>query len=676
MSEEKDPVKLAQDRFQVDKEYWSDIYEKAKEDQFFLSDDQFAQWSEEDYQSRVRTGRPAITIDQLGQFVHQVVNDIRINTPTINVLPSGGDASVEVAEVYKGLIKNIEYASNADDAYDTAATNSVKSSFGFIRVDHEYEDEESFNQVLRIKRVVNPLCHYIDRESIEPDGSDAKHGTIIEKITVKEFKSRYPDKDPVSFDKDQETKANPKDDDYIYIAEHFVKEEQSKSIAVDDNGNVFDYQDGLPYKNMREVKKTVIKRFVLSGKEILAETTFPGKYIPLVPVYGEEAWIDGKRCLFSLIRRSKEAQRMYNYWRSLETELLQKAPQAPVLAAEGQVEDYVDDWTNPSKSMVLRYKTTDAQGNPIPPPQRLEPPTIPTGIVNAARQAVDDIKATMGLYNASIGARSNETSGIAIQRRQAEGDVATYHFGDNLIKSISQVGRILVCAIPEIYDTPRVLRILGLEDEPKMVGVNGAVAEGQPQTIDLKQGKYEVKVVTGASFTTQRQEAAQFFSDIVTKQPQLMNVMGDLLFKNMDFSGAQVMAERMKKFVDPRFLGEEEAAEMQQDPEKMQLQAAIQEGTQYIQELEAKIKTLEDMSKIQREKDGLQLSYEKTQAEVQLARLQVENLKKDLIIAEMKTKQNIQDMADQVEDEIENDLGDALEESVNQGGTFGMLPTS
>lgn len=610
-----DIIRAAQARYERDISSWSEIYQKAREDLHFLSDDMYAQWDQSDYEARNKTGRPAVTIDQLGQFIHQVANDIRMNTPTINVIPGDKESSEEVAEVYKGLIKNIEYVSNADDAYDTASLNAVKSSIGFIRVDHDYVDDEGFDQQLLIKRVTNPLACVIDRDSVECDGRDSKHGTIIDKILVADFKKQYPDFAPVSFDSSQ--KGIPKDDDYIAIAEHFVLVDETKEMGLKDDGSVSEVQKKGKYKSTRKIKKTKVMRYKLSGQDVLEETTFPGKYIPLVPVYGEEHWVEGKRNLFSLIRKSKSAQRMFNYWKSLETELLMKAPKAPIMAAEGQTEDYASDWTDPDKAAVLRYKTTDAQGNPAPPPQRLAPPQIPTGVINAARETVDDIKATMGIYGPALGQRSNETSGTAINARKVESDVATYHFGDNLVRSITQVGRIIVCAAPEIYDTQRIIRIIGEEDEPKSVGINGEMAEDQEYPIDLTKGKYDVKVTTGASFTTQRQETVAALTQIFSSKPELMSVFGDIFFKNSDFAGAQAMAERAKKLLPPNLQDEEE-----QDPRVQALEMQIMEAQKIMEgiqaeaaQLKAKLDSNEESNQLEREK--MQMEYDLKMAEIE-----------------------------------------------------------
>ena len=562
-----DVLERAKSNFKKDKEAWRDNYEKAQDDLRFMSDDQFAQWDEKDYNNRVKTGRPALTINQLTQFVHQVANDIRMNTPTINVLPSDVAASQDTAEVLKGLIREIEYKSNADDVYDTASLNSVKCGIGFIRIDHDYEGD-GFEQVLAIKRVVNPLAVYLDGNSIECDGRDAKRCTIIDHISVEDFKAKYPGKEPCCFENDD---YSLKDGDMLAIAEVFEVEESPEEIV-----------DG---EKRRTVQRRKVMRYKMSGKDILEEGEFPSRWIPIVPVYGEETWVDGVRQLYSLIRRSKQAQQMFNLWKSLETEMLMKAPKAHTMAAVGQVEDFADDWINPDKAAVLRYRPKDADGNLVGAPTRLPAPQVPVGIINAARQTVDDIKATMGIYNASLGMVSNETSGIAIQRRQNEGGVATYHFADNLVRSITHVGRIIVDAIPTIYDTPRIIHIIGAEEETEAVGINGQLVEGQPAPVDLTTGKYDVRVTTGASFTTKRQEAAQFLSQLIQAQPDFIKIVGDLLFKNMDVSGSQAMAERIKKIMDPKILDEGQGV----DPAVQQMQAQLQQSQALIAGLQMQL---------------------------------------------------------------------------------------
>lgn len=614
-----DVLKRAQENYQIDKDYWSDIYRKARDDLFFISDDDNAQWDTKD--RNIREKRPCLTIDQLGQFIHKVANTIRMNTPTINIIPDdGGDA--ETAEIIKGKIKDIEYKSNADEAYDTASLSSIRCSIGFFKIEHDYISDDSFEQELLVKRIVNSLTCWLDCDSIEVDGSDATRATIIEPMSVKKFKRQYPGKEPTSFG---DEKTGAKDDDMINIAEYYEIIKESKDVGLTETGEMEEAQEGVEYVNQRKLEKTIVRKYILSGADVLAETTFPGKYIPLVPVYGEEAWIDGRRQLYSLIRKSKDAQRMYNYWKSLETELLMKQPNAPIMVGEGQIEDYAADWQNPQKAMALRYKTHDSEGNALPAPIRLAPPTIPTGIVNAARATVDDIKATMGLYNASIGEQSNETSGVAISRRKEEGDVATYHFGDNLVKSIAHGGRILVCALPEVYDTPRKIRIIGAEDEPKEVGINGLMVDDQERHYAFVKGKYSVRVTTGASNLTKRQETEDFLQNLLTKDPNMMNILGDLYFKYSDIAGSSAMAERMKKVIDPKFL--EENKDQQVDPEKEQMKMIIQQGEQMMQQMQAQMGDLQKQLKDKQDEIQVKAQGEQNKAEHEQGKLQLELIK-------------------------------------------------
>lgn len=607
-------------RYDTAVQAWRHNYTAAKEDLDFLSDDPMAQWDPADYLARTQSGRPALTIDQLGQFVHQVANNIRKNTPSIKII-AGDNGNTKTADIISGLIRYIEYTSGADDAYDTAATSAVKCSIGFARVEHGYFDESTDLQELRIKRIVNPLSVTIDPESMEADGRDMRYAFITDDITVAEFKKRFPKNEVCSFGSDETGRDWEKagNAEIVRIAEYFYIEETEEFVEGRNS----------------PIKTRKVHRCLLSGKDVLEETTFPGRYIPIVPFYGEEAWINGKRHVYSLIRKSKQAQRMFNYWKSLETELLMKQPQAPIMAAEGQIDDYISDWENPEKSMALRYKTTDLDGNAIPAPQRLTPPMVATGVVNASRQTVDDIKATMGVYGASLGMTTNETSGIAIAKRQDEGDNATFHFGDNTVKSVTQIGRIIVSAIPEVYDSERIVRIIGEDEENKAVGVNGGFTEGQEENYDLTQGRYDVRVVTGASYATKRQESAMIYQELIAKSPDLLTVIGDLLFTAMDFPGSQAVAARLKKLIDPKLLQDDN--EGAPDPQVQQLEQALQQAQESMQQMQAqmaemqkelKSKQMETTAKMQSEQ--MRAQSEQLKAEIEMSRIHQQMKQADL----------------------------------------------
>lgn len=613
-------VETAKKRYKAAKDYWSAIYSQAKDDLYFLSGKDGCQWDDRDYAARKRKGRPALQIDRLTQYVNQVSNDIRMNTPSINVIPHSGGADIETAEIFQGLIRDIENNSSADDAYDYAVNSAIKGRIGYIRVGSRFKDNKSFDQELYIERVVNPLSVLLDPESVSPDGSDAKYAFILDEMTVSAFREKYPKFEPASFEGEGK---NFKDEDTLTIAEYFEIKETTVTLALLEDESVVEFVEGMPYaaKDTREAVKTTVKHCHMSGSDILDETTFPGKYVPVVPVYGEEAWIDGERHLHSLITKAKDPQRRYNFWASTEAELLKKAPKATIIAVGGTTENYAEDYKDPDSAIVLRYDQKDTNGDPAPPPQINPGPQIPASIVNAMMQAADDIKATLGLYDAFVGQKSNETSGVAIKQRKMEGDRAVYHFGDNLVRSITHLGRILVNAIPEVYSTPQIVNIIGKEEDQETVGINGAMVKGQERPYFLSEGQYNVTVTTGASYATMRQEAAEFFQQVIQSQPQLIQVAGDLLFKYMDFPGAIALSERMKKTIPPQLLEET------QDPQVMALQQENQALKQQMQALAAQMDDKKAELQIKAQDTAVKAQSEQSRNSIELQKLELERQK-------------------------------------------------
>lgn len=593
------------------KSFWNENYTESNIDLKMAAGDPATHWGAA-YAERVSAKQLTMVINELPQFIHQVTNDIRQNTPSAETIPEN-DGDIETAQIFSDLIRDIEYKSSADEAYDTAAEYAVKCAIGFIRVDHDYCNDDSDEQELQIKKVHDPLSVWIDPASIECDGRDANGGIALEPINREDFERLYPGKGFISF---TEPKNIDHKNDSIVLAEIFKREFTGK-----------------------HGKTPIIRRYKFSGADMLAETTFPGDYIPIVPVIGEDVWIDGKRILASLIRQARDPQLRLNHWACKEQQILNMAPIAPVMAEEGTLVNDRGQWQRPGSEMVLEYKRNGMDGNPANVPTRLAPPPIPTGILNAMEGAKQNIKESLGMYNASIGEKSNETSGIAIQRRQHEGDVATFHFPDNVRRSVTQVTRILASAIPIVYDTQRVIQTMNGENEPKLVSINGApLQEGQKQPFDLTKGKYRVRVTTGASYTTKRQEAAAFLSDLFKQAPELLNVGGDILFKNMDLPGAQAMAERMKKIIgmqNPALI-EDENNPQQVDPQVAQMQQVIQQGQQAMQQLAA------ENEQLKAEQQNKQADTQIKGGELQLKQQELQLKAKELELKEQESQAKYQ----------------------------------
>lgn len=590
LPDEEEILRVARERLSQAQEAWNSNYRDAEDDLKFIKGEQ---WPEEIKKDRSRERRPCLVINRLPQFIQNITNDQRQNRPAIKVHPVADGAGEEVAKVIQGLIRHIEYNSNAETAYDTAFESSVSGGFGFFRIITDFSDPESFDQEIFIKRIRNPFSVFFDPYSQEPDGSDAQWAFIVDDISKDEYKAKYPNSKLAAPEMDWSAVGNDqpgwiKSGESARIAEYFYIENKIERIHLLKTGMVVRDHElfgsqmraqaagiDASVEASRMAKIPVVKWVKINGVEILEQTEWPGSYIPIIPVFGAEIYINGVRTLLSLIRNAKDAQRMYNYWKSAETETIALAPKAPFVAAEGQLEGYEKDWAeaNTKNHAFLYYKPTTIAGQPAPPPQRqaIEPAT--QAITQAAMLAADDLKATTGVYDAALGQQSPDSSGIAIARRTNQTQTSNFHFVDNLHRSIKHAGRILVDLIPHIYDAARTARIIHEDGTQKMVRVNESFQDenGKDQIYSLDVGKYDVTIDTGPSYASKRQEAAAAMTEVTRVYPQLMQVAGDLMIKSMDWPGAQEMADRIKLTLPPALQND---AKAKQIPPQVQAQMA------------------------------------------------------------------------------------------------------
>ena len=560
-------------------------------------------------QGQTINARPCLTINKLPQHVRQVTNEQRQNRPSPKVIPADDNADVAVAEVFDGIIRHIEYMSDADVAYDTACDNQVIYGEGYIRILTEYTRDDSFDQDLKIGRVRNSFSVYMDPTIQDPCGSDAKWCFITEDLLKPEYERMFPDAQPISSilarGIGDQSLSQWLSENTIRIAEYFYVEYVPATLNLYP-GNATAFEGTMPDMKLRAIfgqplrsRKADRKKVMwmkTNGYEVLEEREWAGKWIPVVRVIGNEFEVDGRMYVSGLVRNAKDAQRMYNYWVSQEAEMLALAPKAPFIGYGGQFEGYEMQWKTANTTnwpyLEVNPDVQDGAGNVLPLPQRATPPMAQTGLIQAKMGAAEDIKATTGQYNASLGQQGNERSGRAILARQQEGDTGTYHFVDNLGRAIRHVARQLVDMIPHIYDTQRIARIIGVDGEVGMAKINPQQPEPVKKIVDQagnviekiynpSVGVYDVVITTGPSYLTKRQEAVEAMANILQTSPQLWEVAGDLFIKNMDWPGAQEMAARFKKIIDPKVLAEDDkspelqAAEQQVEAVSQQLEEAM-----------------------------------------------------------------------------------------------------
>ena len=635
----------AKERFKACQDAERENREAALEDLKFVNGEQ---WNAELLQQRQADGRPCLTINRLPAFIDQVVGDQRQNRPSIKVRPVDDFSDPVVADILEGLIRNIEYASNAEAAYDISFESAVTCGFGAFRVLTDYAHDSAFEQDILIKPIRNPFSVYFDPSCNEPDYSDAKFVFVTELVEKEEFEEMYPEASisPVEGGRgDEDWTERLGGQEHIRIAEYWYREPVQRKLVMLTDGKAM-WEEDLPEDaeiavgkdgkpRTRDVESSQIRWCKISQTEILeGPMDWPGKYIPIVPCLGKEVNIEGKRHLRGLVRFAKDAQRMYNYWRTSTAERMAMAPKAPFLLTPEQIRGYEGMWqqANVKNQPYLLYNAITS----VNLPQRVDFPPVPTGEMQEAEIAVDEMKATTGIFDASLGAQGNETSGRAILARQKEGDTATFAFMDNLSRAIRMAGKIIIDLIPKIYDSERVVRVLGPDGAEDLVRVNGADPMTGKLINDLGTGRYDVVVSAGPSYNTQRQEATASMMELFQAQPALFQIIGDLWISGMDWPKSEEIADRLRRMLPPQVMDPQTKQQMMMEQQQEQQMMAQAQGGQPQQQAQPDPAALAKMAEMELKKAEMegkqQLEAQKLQIEAQVAMAEIEIKRQELDI--------------------------------------------
>ena len=608
IDEAKDFLKLCNDADTMNRQ-------EALEDLKFVNGDQ---WPVELQNSRNLESRPILTINKLDGYCRQVTNQQRQQRPRIKVHGTNSQAQEKTAEVIEGMTRHIEVNSNADNAYDTAFDHAVRMGWGFWRVTTNYVSEDSFDQEIYIDAIDNPFTVYFDPNSERVDGSDAERCLITTMMSKEKFRKLYPKcDDGTSFTQrgtgDAQSEWITKED--IRIAEYFYVQRESATLyQLSDGTSKFaegsDFFQrlelaGLEIVDKRPSYKRTVKWKKLTAIEVIEEREWPGTYIPVVPVYGRHVVIGDKKKKFGMVRHAKDAQRMYNFWQTTITESVALSPKAKWIMAEGQDEGHENEWAgaNVKSYPLLRYKQTDIDGQPAPPPQRLQPEPPPTGVMAAAQSINQDISTLMGIYDPSQQLPGN-MSGKALNGQQQQVDLTNFDFYDNLTKSIQHTGKIILDLIPHVYDSQRVMRIIGPDGKPDLVGINQPQQDAQGvYTVmhDMSVGKYDVVMDTGPGYNSKRQEAVESMVDMLKVDPALMQQAGDLIFRNMDFPGADIIADRLAAANPLAQIDEKSPIPPQVQMQLKNAQAQMQKMQQEMQQMQLAMKQRSDIEQVKQD---------------------------------------------------------------------------
>ena len=629
-------IQEAKERYTRCEDFETEFQTRFVEDIKFCNadSDNMYQWPNELRQSRARDSRPSLTINKTRQHVLMVQNEIKQNLPAVKISPTGGTATYDSSQVYAGVVRHIEYNSNAADAYDNAMTYQVQGGIGYWRIVTDYAHEDSFDQEIFIKRIKDPLSVLIDCDCVESDGSDANYSFVFDDMVPSEFKRKYPKAEDVmakvSFGKSAWINK-----DVIRVAEYYYCEYANDELVAlpvkDEQGNIVEGEydtlrmSEIPTDLRQAVRdnETIKRRKIetrqwnwclIAGDDIIERKKWPGIYNPIVRVVGEEMLIEGKLERKGHVRNLKDPQRMYNYWTSSAVEQVALQGKQPYMASIQAIKGFEVYYQNANRLnySYIPYNGIDEQGQLIAAPQREQPPQMAGAYISGMQIAAEEMKMVSGQADPTMGMQSNELAGVAIQRRIKQGDKATFHYIDNLSKSIRYTGKILIDLIPKIYDTARVIRIRAEDgsDEEIRIDPNQKEAlttqsEGDQEAQRIFNpgvGKYEVVAQAGPAYATRREEAAEAMTAVFSGNPELMATAGDLFFRMQDFPMAEELAERLSNTIPASVKGEgptpqEKQLQQQLDDAQQQMQAMQGQLASSMQELADQMKKNDDKEK-------------------------------------------------------------------------------
>jgi hypothetical protein len=620
-SKEDSVVDIAKQRFQRAKAAYSLSRQLAIDDtRFALGDsDNGWQWPEGIRQSRQIEQKVCLTVNMTAQHVNQTVNNMRQNRPQCRVLPVDNGSDKKTAEIFGGLIRNIQTSSNADDAHDVAAEHSCIGGEGYWRILTQYEDEKSFNQKIVIQTLSNPQLVYVDDLAKELDKSDAEWGMIFDDISKSQCKRDYPDVDPTSWVADPGGWVKA---DTVRIAEYYYCEYvPDKALLFSDGSTSLKselpkgaYEAGKENGHIVDERDTTRKTWkwckLVGGHDQPVDVRdWAGKYLPIVSAVGKQLNVDGEVITKGMVRDLKDPARMVNFSYSEAVQTIALQNKIPYIAAAEAIEGYENTWktANVTNAAYLPYNAYDDEGRQIAKPERQQPSVLPAAQVQMLQLSTEQMRAASGQQNANFGIKSEASSGVGIQRLKAQGEIATFHFPDNQVRALRYEARILIDLIPKVYDTKRVIRILGIDGKEEKVEVDpelqGAYQEDYTEE-DVKKifnpnvGKYDVVIDTGPSYQTQRQEAFTFMTELAKTDQGFMQNYGDIVFRASDIPYSDQLAKRAEKMLPPQL--QEKKGQPQIPPE---VQQQMEQGKQTIQQLSTALENAhEEVTKMETEK--------------------------------------------------------------------------
>lgn len=629
-----------QERFRLAVESFDRNRKEFEFDKRFVEGDQ---WDPTIRDERFSDRRPCLTVNLTAAVVQRVLNMCRENRPRIVTHAVGNGADVETAKIIDGMIRHIEYSSNADYVYDTALENAIQGGWGWMSVQSEYVSEHSMDQDLKLCAWFNPMMIYQDPNTRAPDGSDMEWLIETEFMSRVDYRQRYGELDPEGWryvgggDDVGDWSSKEK----IRVAKYWRVERYKDKLVQMSDGKCYFHDElmsregrqilGLTKVAEREVLRRRIVCRLLTQQKILHTVTWPGQWIPFIPVYGRRYDLNGRISLKGLVRDLRDPARIYNYAQTSKTEQYALQPKAPWVGPAGFMDGKENQWRDSNRKplVALEYIPIRLEdGSYAPPPMRQPPAQPATGFMEWGDSTKSDFLALAGMpHDPNQDKQGEVVSGIALARRAGIADLANLDFYDNFTRSLAHLGRVLIDLIPHYYDTPRVMRIIREDGTHDLVGINQPQLDPVTQAVekvlkDVRVGDYDVVIDTGPAYQTKREQSAEAMLELLRTPvgEMVAQTSADLMVRAMDFPNADSVADRLVTLIP--------AAQMEKGskfpPEAQAIIQGLRQQMQKLQQshmaLELELKTKQGLEQM-RQSGETHRTLIRTQTQLEDARL-------------------------------------------------------
>lgn len=592
-------VHRAHSRFKRCKDFYETAYSYSLEDTKFANGDDRnrAQWPDKIFADRDGKRKPCLTINIIQPHNRLVINESMQNKASIRIRATGGKATADAAEGMQMLIERTEYISSAMINYRKAITDQIDGGVGYLILDTAFVDDKSFDQDVYIEAAEDPRAVFLDPDSVmKGDGTCAEFGFIFRSVPRDRFNREHPKfKDRIG------TATLGQDmlwitDKHVLVAKYYERaakndeliwfktpegtefkghrsqmEEDSSKEMVD--AIISQIEAGQIEGKFRDVITQDVNWYLIGGDCILKrgdkpDTRWIGKYVPIIPCYGIKTFIEGKFDCKSHTRAQISAQQMLNYNASGQVQFGALQSKTPYIVDLKSIEVNEKEWANANIEdyAYLGWDSTildeNGQSQELKAPVRQEPPQVAPVFMQGMQDAERWSMMVTGQWQQMQGQENEQgaESGKAVNARQRQGNVATYHFPEHQYDMLRNLGKQLIDIYPKLYDTKRILHVEGEDLSKKILTIDPDAEKAferiKKETDTAEEiifnplvGEYEVLSDPGPNYATQRQQAFDAISQLIAQNKELGAIVGDILFKNGDFAGAEQLADRMQKFI-------------------------------------------------------------------------------------------------------------------------------